>query len=386
VGDESSSGAQAASRAEKETAGITIPRTLIETLKKESFYSAARSADSFDLSARAPLTLDWAPLRDHPALKKEHPDLQSFYALYKYTVQPPTVLSEDTANKVSELRITRKEERKATVIAGGVKMYDVKHIAAYKSSLAEDVLAVAREAASKAGVDWSNLKLAATKLLKVEPGAGDQVVHWDTGGAWTNTGSYAMILNCSEKTVSSTAFPRFSMPQEFQLDEPDTAAHGRVRLSRAQRERLAEQARHIKLRRLAFLLDPEWYHSIEFKRGEVGWFEQSIPHKGTRNDSNATRVVLFCLLQVPRMRETDENSYFRWMFMDEVGMSKQQYAEALMEDADETPVERYRCASQQTKARECLEQCSYTSAHQQRLGKPPENLLRRYEAIVAARR
>jgi hypothetical protein len=266
----------------------------------------------------------------------------------------------------------------------------VNKIAAYKSQkLAMDVWKVAVEAASNVGVDVSELRLAATKLLKVEPGAGDQVIHWDTGDAWNNTGSYAMILNCSEKTVSSTAFPRFSVPQEFQFDEePDPAAPEHVGMSRARLEELAQQSREIKLRRLACLLDPEWYHRVDFKRGQVGWFEQSIPHKGNRNDSNATRVVLFCLLQDPRARVTDENSYFRWMFLDEVRMPRQQFAEALMEDADETPIERYEDRDVQAEARKCLEECSYTSAKRRWSGKPPVKLLRQYEAIVrlAARR
>jgi hypothetical protein len=224
--------------------------------------------------------------------------------------------------------------------------------------------------------------MVAPKLLKVEPGCGQQVVHWDTGDAWRNTESYAMILNCSEKTVSSTAFPRFSVPQEFQFDEePDPAAPEHVGLTPAQLNQLQHRKEQARLRQLAYLLDPEWFHSVDFRRAEVGFFEQSIPHFGTRNDSSRPRVVFFCMF-VKRSAQArvasmsaDADQFFRWMYMWQAFRTPErhwprEWAEALLEDVDEGPIARFRHIRDQDEAKTCL------SKH---------SLLQQYRAVVKAK-
>jgi hypothetical protein len=315
-------------------------------------------------SRECPLSLEYEPLND--PLNR---DLARCFSKYRYIVQPPTIDADRASTVLQELLITNEEQSYQTEkIAGGVTMYDLASIAAYKDDpeLSGLLEKIGYEAAAAAGLDIERTHvMVAPKLLKVEPGYGQQLVHWDTMDAWNNTGSYAMILNCSERTVSSTAFPRFSVPLEFQFDEPDPTAQEHVGLTPARLEQLRHRQKQARLRQLAYLLDPEWFHSVEFKRGEVGFFEQSNPHFGTRNESSRPRVVFFCMFVRSSVQASvtsmsaDADQFFRWMYMWEafrtpVNRWPREWAEALLEDVDEGPIARFRSTRDAKEAKVCL--------------------------------
>jgi len=96
------------------------------------------------------------------------------------------------------------------------------------------------------------------------------------------------------------------------------------------------------MHRCAYLLSPEWFHSVPVHAGDMMVFSQSIPHFGVRNrNQHHTRIVLFSQLST-NPKEDDENQYFSWMYVrDAYGPMSLRFAQALVEAKQYTPVERY---------------------------------------------
>jgi hypothetical protein len=320
--------------------------------------------------------------RQLAAQPQEYP---AFFDTYRAVCLNKTDATLQAALKARNLRITDEERRDGgitTRIAGGVTMFECEKLACWQadSTLRKTFTDMAFESATRAGRDVLHLthSMVSPKLLKVEPGAGEQIIHWDTAEAWNGNGTFAVILNCSLDEVQSTAVPIYSTAQEFAFANPliPTGPELRARVE---------------------LLQPEFFHSVAFRRANVMFFEQTIPHKGTKNTSNSLRVVFFCLLCEARVpprvssrrgradiravssmmaEPEDANQFFTWLYYyrayvetDDEGIEKNwpiEYAQVLLDNAQETPVERYRDEQDVKYAKECLKRHGMLAAYNKR--------------------
>jgi len=364
------------------------PHELSEPTTSSGFESSSSSEMESASSTCSEPNIDDAPLEHQSTL--DATQRKCFFEKYSFAcVKSPPEWKLQLALSARNLAITTKESNNDLVtsqIAGSVTMYNLEKIEAYRSDkhFQAQLHGVAIDASAAVGLDLRQThELVAPKLLKVEPGAGEQVIHWDTSDAWDKRGTYAVIFNCSEDVagINTTAVPRFSTKREFDFPGPSSAT---VELDQE------------KMRSRVHLLKSEWYHRVPFHTGETMFFEQTIPHKGTANDSKKTRVVLFCLLQPlterkrqlpPRevlkrtaiheaRKEADENQYFSWMFIHDAFVQSDsegrplnkpmEYAEALFANKKESPIERYEQEEAREYAYTCLKHfglfCRYVNA------------------------
>lgn len=194
------------------------------------------------------------------------------------------------------------------------------------------------EAAKLLDIDTDLLHVVVPKLLTSAPEAGRQGVHWDCKGGHLVHNKLSCVLYCT--MTHSTALPRFPQNQ-FVSDNP------------------------AELRRNAYLLDPEWYHSVPVFAGELAIFLQHVPHFGVRNRSSQNRVVLFTMLSPSNEAAQDDHQFFRWMFMAEAfGTNSKQFAEALVENKQYSPLQRYYTLSHRKIAEACLRKHQLFTAYQ----------------------
>jgi hypothetical protein len=220
----------------------------------ESISAAAvPSAPSLDAE---PLVI----LVDHPRL---------MFELFGFALLRATSASAGLAWRLMQLRPMAPIE-----IAGRVNQQDLTQHAEFQrdGQLFHQWEEILHASAKCLGVATAPLHVVAPKQLVAEMDKGQQAIHWDSyEGHLTANEKLSCIMYCSSGS-HSTAMPRFQ-PQHLRPGRNPAA-----------------------MRAAAYLLDPEWYHSVPVMPGDIMIFRQSIPHFGVRNRALSSRVALFSML------------------------------------------------------------------------------------------
>lgn len=372
--------------------------------------------------ARFPLSLEYAPLewlsptdeeKRHRPLSDE--ERKAFWAAYRFTREEASDASLAVQQRIRVLEAAfDRHPANVTTIAGNVTMIDVESSTAYSAADADAIRRVGWETGKRLGLDLESTHvMVAVKLLIVITGDGRQVIHFDID--YVTKGSYAMLINvCDDDVVSginTTAMPRFSVPQEFAFVDPAAPTQAELR-------RLAflfdpEWYHHVPFTQAQVLFFDQMVPHFGTQN------KAPLPASADRQ-RDALRKMLFSLwvpkdspaalqaakaaaaaaakLQRTRGRKSvaarrpaaDDSQLFRWMYLDHAftieptvtaaavqassrtrpnsklkGLQpsrkqySREYAEALVENANEFPIDRYVDQQAKDDAIECLRHFSY---------------------------
>jgi hypothetical protein len=311
-----------------------------------SSMNGKAEASSSPHAAELDPRIAWRYLHDEP-LRTYRDDLRRMYQLYGFCLSPPTADSLELAQlmlKIKEQALSCEEKvgkrRKVAAesatstpkgwleIAGEVISFDVKEMleadVATRGRIMELRDRIIQHMWKMTGRSAAGRKsLCRDKILVARPGVGRQAVHWDAPipVRIVPDGSLSMIIYCTY--TDSTALPRFpscvlSWPRD---DDASNQAH-------------------------AFLLHPDFFHSVPVTPGTILIFDQSTPHFGVENVSKTDdRVALFDIIsEIPdaKVKSQDEYQYYVWEFVrDCFGIDSDEFVYSVLQNWKHNPISRY---------------------------------------------
>jgi hypothetical protein len=288
--------------------------------------SATAAPATIDMEIESDLlhhSKDATPLKSKALLR--HP--ARMMGAYGYALIQPSDASTSMAEKLRSMDISSlKRDDKShlfSVISGDVSQFNLtatRELFTRENMTAWDAIMKDAFAQCNLSEETRTLHRVATKLLEAPPGAGEQVVHFDSENGWTATNQFSALLICSSG-VDTTAMPRYAAHTEFpKLLNP----HPRD------------------LQKVFHLLDPEWFHRVKAKKGQILIFRESVPHHGTRNPKDVgNRRVLFSMWSPQKNVDQDEYQMYPWMVAAKAfGTNSIETAKMLVANAKHQPLER----------------------------------------------
>ena len=199
-------------------------------------------------------------------------DFLSCFLLYGFCLIRADLVRATISARLAALRSTAPAES-ITPINGNVAMIDVaSHPSADIDSLMDEWDKAILALAAPLPLKDSSRNVSTRKLLVAEEGLGQQVLHWDEWkGPDVDPNTTSVITMCSQGM--STVVPRFPLAAFTpKMNSPAS------------------------LKKFAYLLEPEWFHSVPVGPGDVLIFSQRIPHWGPKNLAADARLAAFCML------------------------------------------------------------------------------------------
>ena len=250
-----------------------------------------------------------------------------------------TDVSRAFVSRVARLPTTSLPEQAKVQIAGKVEQFDQDQRGAdFNAEFGADWDDFVRRLVVEVTDDeaFGRYYVKAHKILQVAPGRGEQAIHLDRDDGHLSD-VCSVVLYCTSG-VSSTAFPATFAAHDFATNDDAASMRATVDAGR---------------------LNKSAYHSVRVEAGDIAIFRQSTPHYGTMNDTNTTRTVLFSILTPFDAADQDEFQVFRWMSIERAyGAHSRQFAQALHDDWEHLPLERYDERAARTAAR-CLQKWGF---------------------------
>jgi hypothetical protein len=146
---------------------------------------------------------------------------------------------------------------------------------------------------------------------------GEQAWHFDTGiGPLDRLGLSFIFYN---NLTKSTSMPRF----------PLNMLKGLM------------QSKSDKLKTFSLLDNPRMYHTVPVEEGSLMLFHHSVPHHGSKNNSEVNRAVTFGMVSDAEGEGQDSYQVFPWTLLAEwLGESSLAYYQAVQRNWEQGPLER----------------------------------------------
>jgi hypothetical protein len=181
-------------------------------------------------------------------------------------------------------------------------------------------------------------------LVSIAGDTTDQAVHWDDGRGWDAPHTQiTFLLHCSEgEGIRTTSLPNFPTRSLFQ-----TSAHVLPNIGeRTKHTRVDTTPLKPLWQKLTPMLQPEHFHSIPARIGDITVIRQHVPHFGTMHSGAASpntppRIVCFAMTSAEAGDGQDGAQYYWWHAVESAhGHGSREHLSALLAAKQHTPIER----------------------------------------------
>lgn len=239
--------------------------------------------------------------------------------MYGYALLPSTQKRRDLAWRLQhEIDIQPLADTDDQItISGGVVQSNIGPMEAFRQQLEVELQRTIRtDLQALLGFDSQRFHFVVAKLLVAPPGAGEQVIHFDSTDGPGTENKLSILVYCS--SAHSTAMPRFPpsvLQQAVTTEEMQSVSH---------------------------FMHERWFHRVAVHAGDLMVFWQSTPHFGSRNAALSQRVVFFTMLSLLKDPSQDQYQMFHWIWMGEAyGWHSKEYALSLIRYRKHEPLLRF---------------------------------------------